>query len=50
MAGGNESTGWPRKAPATGEASAAERYQSPGDGARASPPVGQRQMPRAAVP
>ena len=40
----------PRKAPATGETSGAERYQSPGIGAAPRSPDGQHQIPRAADP
>ena len=49
IAGGKESTGCPRKAPATGEASAALKYQSPGSAVE-SDPAGQVQTPRAVVP
>ena len=49
MAGGNESTGSPRNAPAMGDASPGRRYQSPGSAVE-SEPAAQRQMPRAVVP
>ena len=39
IAGGKESTGCPRNAPATGEASAALRYQSPASALESAPPA-----------